>query len=165
MAFVVEDGTGKVDANSYGSVAGADAYFADRGVTTWVGSDTVKQQALVKATDYIDTRFSTKFKGYVLYPDVPQALAFPRTAFDGMPVVLLKATYEYALRSLAKPLAPDPATSSVGGAITSQKKKVGPLETETHYAEGTSSVTVFQPYPMADALIAKLLNLSNRVIR
>lgn len=165
MAFVVEDGTGKEDANSYGSVAGADAYFAERGVTAWTGSDTVKQQNLIKATDYIDTRFSQKFKGYVLYPDTPQALAFPRTAFDGMPTALLKATYEYALRSLTNPLAPDPVVSSVGGAVKREKKKVGPLERETEYVEGTTSVMMFKPYPMADALIAKLLNSGNRVIR
>lgn len=165
MAFVVEDGTGKIDANSYGAIAGADAYFAERGVTAWTGNDTVKQQALVKATDYIDTRFSTRFKGYVLYPDTPQALAFPRTAFDGLPAPLLKATYEYALRSLSGALAPDPTTDASGNTVKRFKKKVGPLEKEYEFATDTSSTNAFKPYPMADALIAKLLNPANRVIR
>ena len=50
MAFIVEDGTGVEDANSYTSVAFADAYFADRNNTTWSGASVAdKEFALVKA--------------------------------------------------------------------------------------------------------------------
>ena len=41
--MIVEDGTGLVDANSYASVAEADAYFSARGVTDWKNSDTAKE--------------------------------------------------------------------------------------------------------------------------
>jgi hypothetical protein len=43
MALIVEDGTGKTDANSYSSVATADTYFALRGITAWTCPDTAKE--------------------------------------------------------------------------------------------------------------------------
>lgn len=63
MAFVVEDGTAKADATSYVTIAEADGYFADRGMTGWTGADAVKQSALIKATDYIEGRFGQRFIG------------------------------------------------------------------------------------------------------
>ena len=54
MAFVTEDGTGLAEANSYVSVAEADAYHADRGNAAWIGEDSAKQSALIKATDYLE---------------------------------------------------------------------------------------------------------------
>ena len=43
MALVVEDGTGLATANSYATVATADAYHALRGNSTWVGISTEKE--------------------------------------------------------------------------------------------------------------------------
>lgn len=63
MAFIVEDGSGKKGATSYGTVAAFEAYWLDRGVdiSSWTNED--KQACLVKATDYIDTRWGLRFKG------------------------------------------------------------------------------------------------------
>ena len=47
MAIVTEDGTGKSDAQSYLSLADADAYFTARGVSAWTGSNAVKEAALI----------------------------------------------------------------------------------------------------------------------
>ena len=49
MAFVVEDGTGISNSNSYAPVAFADSYFADRNQAEWVGTDEVKKAALIRA--------------------------------------------------------------------------------------------------------------------
>src|SRR5678815_4685019 len=64
MAFTVEDGSGVEDANAYIPIDYADEYFSDRAITTWTGSDAVKQAAIIKATDYIEKVYGTRFLGY-----------------------------------------------------------------------------------------------------
>jgi hypothetical protein len=81
VTFVVEDGTGKSDATSYVSVAGADQIILDYGLTWPSGSsdayiDEQKEIALNIGTRYLDTRFNTKWKGRKNSED--QALAWPR---------------------------------------------------------------------------------------
>lgn len=78
MNFVVEDGTGLANSNSYASVAEADNYFDDRGVVAWTGDPTVKQGALVRATSFIDVTFRLRFTGYRTKRHL-QALEWPRT--------------------------------------------------------------------------------------
>lgn len=67
MAFLVEDGSGVNGANAYMTVAEADTYFTDRGIAGWTGVDTIKQTALIKATDFIEKRFSSRFLGQKQY--------------------------------------------------------------------------------------------------
>ena len=53
--MIVEDGTGLPNADSYVSVEFADTYFSARGVSVWATlTNTVKEQLLIKATDFID---------------------------------------------------------------------------------------------------------------
>ena len=56
MALVVEDGTGKTDADSYLSLVDADAYnLAHSASTDWNGAvEAVKEKALRLATQYLD---------------------------------------------------------------------------------------------------------------
>lgn len=63
MAFKVENGSGVVKANAYGTVQGFRDYHVDRGVDVSGLSDSHIQSLLVKATDYIDTRWGASFKG------------------------------------------------------------------------------------------------------
>lgn len=54
MALIVEDGTGKVDAESYGSVDEATDYHAKRGNTAWAAATLSAQEiALRNATDFM----------------------------------------------------------------------------------------------------------------
>ena len=78
MAFVVEIGTGLATATAYVDVAFVDAYFLDRNNLNWTASTLQKQAAIIKATDYIDTRWGNSFLGRSEFPDIPQALCFPR---------------------------------------------------------------------------------------
>jgi hypothetical protein len=173
MAFTVEDGTGVVGANSYGTIDGADAYFEDRGVTTWTGTDTQKESYLIRATDYIETRFASRFKGEKEFPDTPQGLSFPRINIDdsgdyvGVPECLKRATYEYALRAIAGALAPDPVFEANGRLLVGKRTKVGPIETDLKYAESGAGSTpaAFRPYPAADALLRPLLYSTRGVYR
>lgn len=167
MAFVSEDGTGLSNANSYSSVAYADAYFADRGILTWDGTDALKENWLIRATDYIDLRFRSRFKGSPLTPT--QALAFPRKIYtvSCFPDDVKKACCEYALRAKTGALAPDPVVSETGQVVSKTEEKVGPIEEKITFSANASNSTIalFKPYPAADFLLAPWLLTGGRVIR
>lgn len=74
--IVVEDGTGKVDADSYISVADADYYHDMLGNTAWTGPDTAKEHALRKATQYMQQVYFDRWDGY--RKTSTQALDWPR---------------------------------------------------------------------------------------
>lgn len=163
--FVPEDGTGVADANSYVDLAFADQYFLDRAVTTWTGTDAAKQSALVRATDYVENRYGDKFIGCKF--SETQALHFP--TFDGltddmtgdklptpMPVKLLKAISEYAVRALTGTLTPDPVVDATGQRVLSKSEQVGPIQESTTYVAG-GTVYTFIPYPAADILLRGLI--------
>ncbi len=165
MAFVVEDGTGLSTATSYISEAFADTHHSDRNNTKWDDFTSIeKQAALIRATDYVDKRFSLRFIGFAQKRE--QALEWPRLdAFDrsgfaysgdrAIPAELQKAIAEYALRAaICGVLAPDPilpvpkqsmesgadddrlATQS--GAVIRKKERIGPVEEETWYETAAS---------------------------
>lgn len=55
ITLIVEDGTQPTGANTYASVADADAYWADRASATWAAAtDDEKAAALIQATDYLN---------------------------------------------------------------------------------------------------------------
>lgn len=163
MTFTVEDGTGLEDANSYVSVADADAYFTDRRRTTWVGTDDVKKAALVNASDYVDIHWEAKLK----FPRLTttQAKAFPWADNDlvnPMPVELIRATCEYALRNLSgTPLLSDQDVTDAGQVIKRKRERLIQLEEEIHYETHPS---VFRSYPAADLLMQRLCK-QGQVIR
>ena len=170
MAFVVEDGTAKADANSYVTIADADSYFADRGNTAWTGADAVKQAALVKATDYIEGRFGQRFIGSK--KTTTQALSWPRTGAEDfadtiIPVGLRRACMEYAVRALSAELAPDLKVDASGLTVVATKKKVGPIETDYAVPQTGlgSTPMLFRPYPAADMLLRGLVYSASQVIR
>lgn len=161
MALVVEDGTGLTNADAYISLADVDTYHTNRGHTRWTGTNAVKETCIRRATDYVDKRFGTRFRGY--RKDSDQSLEWPRTqAYDRagrtvllVPVNLQRAVAEYALRALLLgELAPDaplpvpeqnqdvsstPSTEVVTGEIKSKTERVGPIEESTTYATSNES--------------------------
>lgn len=172
MAIIVEDGTGVEDAVSYASLADADAYFSARAVTAWTGTDAAKEAALVKATDYVETRFASSFIGSRESTDQP--LSWPRRAsLDGadltgtVPDRLKKAVMEYALQALTTELLSVPADQNVAGEIVRKKEKIGPVEREVEYAAtAQAGAAVFvKTFPQADILISSLINRSGEAIR
>ncbi len=165
MAFLVESGSGTPLANAYDSVANIDTHHADRGTTDWTNFSTPqKEQAIVRASDYIDKRFGRRFVG--VRTTKAQGLEWPRlsafdqdgyllSAVDSIPRQLLKAVAEYALRAaVCGILAPDPPLpvpkqdptdmcnrpdQEETGQLTRKREKVGPLE-EDKWFETTSQV-------------------------
>jgi hypothetical protein len=107
MALIVEDGSGKSDAQSYVSVTDADDYHANHSASTdWSGADTAdKEKALRLATQWLDATYHGRWKGVRFSAD--QALDWPRDSveLDGyvlsvsdLPQQLLDATCEMALK-------------------------------------------------------------------
>ncbi len=158
MAIIAEDGTGKSDAQSYLSVADADAYFTARGIAAWTGANSAKEAALIAATEYIDIRWGDLLKGSLEFPDT-QALLFPRLnvydnegrALTGIPQRLERATAEYALISLSQSLMPNPTIESRGKIVTEESEETGPIKETKKYHSGYLTK---RPYPKADALMA-----------
>ena len=171
MSFVLEDGSGVIDSNSYADVAFADAYFSDRKVVAWTGITSSKQAALISATDYIETYYKTRFKGAIEFPETPQALSFPRInvtdanglEVSGIPTDLKKAAVEYALRAMNGTLVVDAEIDPTGRVVIQKREKTGPIDESTTYSASKN----FASYPIADGLIRQYLLAggSNRVIR
>lgn len=159
--FTAEDGTGLADAMSYATVAEADAYHRARRNLAWTQAASVdREAALVRATDYIDRRWSARFIGRRL--TVAQALEWPRDfaydefggAITGVPTLLKNACAEYALRALTASLAPDPVLSA-NGRITRKLERVeGAVTEETEYA-ADHAPPITRPYPLADMLLRR----------
>lgn len=80
--LVVEDGTLVSGANSYVTVAEADAYFEKRGDTVWLNADFIeKANALVKGMDYLTQKYRHKWRGSRV--SAAQAADWPRR---GVPI-------------------------------------------------------------------------------
>lgn len=102
----------------------------------------------------------------------PQSLIFPRQGlygFDGqlivgIPLKLKFATAEYAVRSLAGTLDPDPTYDATGGTVQRKREKVGPIEEETEYAAG-GAIRIYADYPAADRLLVEYLTSGSGVYR
>jgi len=111
LTLIKEDGTGKVDANSYAEVADGDAYYEGHlYATAWTGATSAQKAAgLVMATRLIDAEF--RFKG--VKASATQALQWPREecrdpdgaddlASDAVPSAVVQATCELARELLVK---------------------------------------------------------------
>lgn len=124
MALIITPGD--ITANSYASLLQAAAYHTARGNTTWVGADALREAALIRATQWLDGRYGNRWSGTRTNLRL-QALDWPRldaydrdgglVVSDAIPVEVINATCEAALRELVTPnvLSPDltPGTAKV----------------------------------------------------
>lgn len=178
MAFVVEDGTGKEDANAYSDVAFADSHFTDKGLTAKWGSDeAAKKAAIIRATEYMDLRWGSSLGGNIESKSPRQALQIPRENLydshgfivEGVPTNWKKACCEYALISLTSDLMPNPVNATnTGQSVTSSKTKIGPLEFEYAFSKSQGDALV-KSYPIPDLMVQDYLTAgsvsNNRVTR
>lgn len=105
-------------ADSYASVADCDAYHSALGNSVWTGTTQAKEEALRRATIWLDARYRARWTGLPTN-NRDQSLDWPRLDVydvDGyevnsliIPREIVKATCEAALRELQAPgsLAPD----------------------------------------------------------
>lgn len=163
MAFVPEDGAGIAGANSFVSVAGADAFFADRADTAWSAlSSGAKQAALIEASSYLDSYYAADWPGTILSSD--QGLSWPRTgafdangrALEGVPSKVVEAVCLLAKEASAAPL-----VVSYDAAAVVTRKKLGPLETE--YA--ATSAQPGKRYPFVGILLRGIVRGGGQSLR
>lgn len=152
--LTIESGTGLADAESYASVAAADARCASLGQTAWAAlAEPSKEIALRKATLFMAT-YRTRWAGRRVYQH--QALDWPRynVAVDGfivpstiVPLDIVNACIDLAVRAgSGEDLLPDLDTGS--NAI--KRDKVGPIDTE--YFQNTTDAR--ERFVAVDALLA-----------
>lgn len=161
MALIIEDGTGRVDAESYISVAGADTRLAALGLTNWEDLTTPeKEQALRRATVHMVQAYRSRWKGARMTRD--QALDWPRygACVDGwevpttiVPAQVAQACADLAFKAAAGDLAPDIERAII-------REKVGPLETE--YSAYSPQAT---RYRAIDMLLAPFLTGASAMAR
>lgn len=102
--MIVENGTGLPNADSYVTVEFADSYFSARGVSGWDALETEqKEQALIRATDFIDSIY----QWYGKKATSEQSLRFPRVnlrdyegqVIEGIPTCLKQAVCDASILS------------------------------------------------------------------
>ncbi|RZJ12070.1 MAG: hypothetical protein EOP39_04590 [Rubrivivax sp.] len=143
MALITETGAGLAGAESFASVADADAYWAIRGApAAWTALTTGdKEAALRLGTEYLGQRFAERWKGYRV--STTQALDWPRVGvvvdrfervYTVIPVELVRATIELALKSRTASLTADEAAQV-------KSEAVGPIAVT--YADNARQQTRF----------------------
>ena len=172
MAFSVQNDAGTVlNANAYITVAEFKSYHDDRGNSYGSPSpaDALIQKAIVKATDYVDARFSyIGDRSYNLPTEWPRLDAVDPTGYliTGIPPSVKEACAEYALRALTGSLLPDPQRDASGRIVDSYTKTVGPISKSVTFSSSSGSFSM-PIYPVADQKLLKagLVNSQNRVTR
>ncbi len=181
MTFTVETGEGLYNANAYVTVAAFKTYHKDRSNSIGTAGSSQIQDAIVKATDYMDRRFRDRFIGVRKERDrstnavtPAQRLEWPRCgAYDNsgalinadtVPIEIEEACFEYGIRALSAELAPDPEVSDSNSLITRTFQKVGPIEDEVEYSENTVPFK-FRDYPETDAILSGLLKPTGMAVR
>lgn len=169
MALVVETGAGLSTAESYISVTDASTYHTNRGNAAWaaLASDTVREQCLRKATDYMLQNYRELWKGIRM--TATQALDWPRAyvyttpylngavgeypylvADDIVPTEVARACAELALKASTNELNPDLAKDVI-------TQTVGPIST-TYSASSPQQ----KRYRAIDMMLAPYINSSGR---
>lgn len=142
MTIIVEDGTGKPDAESYVTVADLRAYCDARGLALGAAAtdDTKAEQQLRQATDYLAV-YAPYWQGSRAVPG--QALDWPRVGVElygapvpsnSVPQQVRAACCLLAQKATSGPLVKDEGREK-------SRVKVGPIETE--YTPGTSQQTKY----------------------
>lgn len=151
MSLIVEDGSGLSNAESYASVAEADAYHAARGNADWEAVDD-KEAALRKASDYLTQVYTMEWSGarksITQSLDWPRQLAQRRNVEVGyqygiiyytdseVPQEVKRACIELALRASSEALLQDltreVASESIAGAVSVTYREGG--ERQKRYA-------------------------------
>lgn len=159
MPFAVQTDSGlTANANSYVTVAEFKAHHDDRGQSYGTATDPTIQQALVKATTYLDSRFrfvGDRLNGRSQTTQWPRSSAYDadKDLVNGIPPEVKQACCEYALRALSTPLNPDPVRDDSGALVTMRKEVVGPLEATVQF-QGTAQPQLPR-YPAADLLLTQ----------
>lgn len=161
MAIVVEDATGLPTANAYVSAAACLAYAQDRGLT--FTNDSAGEAAIIRASKAIDARYREGYGGVRLKYRL-QGLGWPRAgavdrdgyyiAITPLPVEIVAATCEAAVRELANPGSMQPDLERGGDIRSITAGSVGIV-----YGPGAVTGTT---YDLIDGIMAPLIGSGGR---
>lgn len=143
--MIVEDGTGKVDANSYVDLEFADNYFYTRSVSTWETlANSEKEKLLISATDYVDNVFT--WNGLREFEN--QSLRFPRKQvydYEGFEIKGIPSCLKSVICDVAILLQEKGSLFNVGNAngnVTSEK--IGELSFTYSNDKSTEGKTLYE---------------------
>lgn len=173
MALVVEDGTGKSDAEAYISTADTSTYATSVGNSTWGGLSTSVQEGHLRiGAMYLDIEYGLRWHGY--RTNETQALDHPRTGIvdldgycidsDEITNALKYANAEAAFRSADGDTLMGDITIDASSGLIKKKIKIGPIEIDKEYG---SQQSIKKRYPKIDAILqnAGLIMESGRLVR
>ncbi len=154
--MLLEDGTGVPESNSYVSEDDFVSYAEDRGMTLAAGD---VEAALIRASKAIDARYSSSYPGY-RKSGRSQGLHWPRAAAydisgwlvrdDQVPIEIVQATCEAAIRELAEPNSMMPDLERGGQIQSIRAGSVG-----ITYASNASARTTFT---LIDGILSNILS-------
>ncbi|MBW2636053.1 MAG: hypothetical protein JRC86_00760 [Deltaproteobacteria bacterium] len=170
MAFEVQDPDVPTEtATAYVSVAEFKAFCDDRGIDYSAKSDQEIEQAIVRATDYTDGRWT--YEGFKY--DEEQSTEVPRRevydpgtgfAIDDIPAVFKLGVCEYTQIDLIQgyTLMPNSQDNTQAGALSYERKRADVVEIEKHWS--TNKGFQQAKWPQADKFIKRsgLLGQQNR---
>ena len=167
MALVVEDGTGKVNAETYVDETEADTYHAKYGITSWASlTSQVKEVLLLKAMRYL-LKYETRWAG--VKRTQQQALAWPRSGVvdasgypipdNSIPQAVRNAQCELALIASTEDLVPN---VDAPGAVASETVKLGPIMETKKYLGGKREA---KRYTIVEEMLSPLLAAIGRIHR
>lgn len=154
---------GSPDRIAYVEVSEADSYHSARGNAAWTGENDAKEAAIVRASEYIDAAYGTRFPGQKT-GGRSQSLQWPREKWDGsyvkddegfdimndeIPQEIADATCEAALRELTDPGSMMPDLERGGGI---RAMSAGSVSIE--YQANASAKTTFS---IIDGILSGLL--------
>jgi hypothetical protein len=168
VAIVVEDGSGKTDAECYATLVETDAYHTAMGDTTWgAESEADREVAKRKAAQYLDLTYGGRWRGE--RANDTQALAWPRSSVedddgyaidsDAIPQKLKDAEAVAAYLFLTTDILADIDDPA---AVESYSVKVGPITETTKYVGGNPATTW---YRRIDMLVSALVWPRGRIVR
>jgi hypothetical protein len=158
--LIIETGSGLQNAESYASVAVADAYHAGRLNTAWAALDTVtKEGALRRATEYLVGKYRDRWKG--MRNTMTQALDWPRynvqladVGFGSIAAYVPANTVPVEVQNACCVLALIAATTDLAPPLerTVQEKTIGPIKTV--FAQGSQELV---RHPAVDMMLKPYL--------
>ena len=169
VQFIIEDGTGKTDANPYTNPLHANLYLENSGRKSGVWQDlgsNGQQAALVNAWNYMLARWRGRWNGQPTFKaqagDWPQRGQFypsnHAVAHNEIPEEIEHAQIEYAYAfAVGGELAPVPEYDDSGRTVTGKTEKVDVLMEQTQFSDKGGSgrnVDGMRAYPIADGLLS-----------
>lgn len=158
MALIIEDGSGVLNANSYGTVAGARTYAVARAVTLSATDSDVEVQ-LIKAMDYLE---SQNYLGNQV--SFTQSLQWPRQNLEYdpddpvpsnlIPPSLINAQYQLVVEQQNGIDIQPSVKGKTSGSGAIVEKRVDVLMTRYSERIGTTSLPIM---PKVDALLRGLI--------